>query len=298
MKITFIGGAHIDYMGKLADEVVFGASNPGTLTTFPGGAGLNSARVAAMLGCDVVMAGPVGDDSQGKTIKQIIDNCGITNAMVCVPAGKTGSYTSIIGSDGQVVVAMADLSLNEKMDVKWLDENCRDALSNADMWFLTSNLSQTAIDELVTSANVPIAATTVSVSKAGRLQNVLDELDIVFTNQREAQSLLHTDEENCSELALQLMQRGIARGVVSNGAGPLSFWTETRVFDIEVSEISGVADIIDVTGAGDALAGTVLAAISRGEDFATAVKFGVRAGAATIGVATPVLDELNWEMLK
>jgi sugar/nucleoside kinase (ribokinase family) len=294
VKIVFIGGAHMDHMGKLLSAPVNGASNPGKLTSQPGGAGLNSASVAAMLDVHVSLVGPVGDDVTEKIVRQTLIERNIHDGLVSVRGRQTGSYTSIIGPDGDLVIGLADLTLYEDTTAEWLFENCADELEAADYWFLSANLARSSVGELIERAKAPIAAATVSISKAIRLRGVLEKIDVLFTNRAEAQSLLRSDEEDCEKLAGLAMSRGVKSGVVSNGRKTFAYFHKGKVTAVEVPPVDG---IVDVTGAGDALAGTVLAGLGKGMGFDEAVRHGAAAGQATIKVATPVRTDLTWDML-
>jgi len=158
-KIAFIGGAHIDRMGKLTGQVIEGASNPGIVKTVPGGAGLNTASVAAALGVDGLMICPIGDDESGVMLRQVLADRGVGDCLIAMPGRETGSYVSILGPDGNLVIALADLGLNEEITFDWLMGNYGLELKTSRSWFLTTNLPRGVIGELVRNATAEIIAT-------------------------------------------------------------------------------------------------------------------------------------------
>jgi len=291
---AFIGGAHFDRMGKLRGQVIDGASNPGVLKSAPGGAGLNTARVASKLGVGTSICGPVGDDVEQHVLRNLLKAENIQDGLVTVKGRQTGSYVSIIGADGELIIGFNDLALNEEMSAQWVLEKCSAPLNSADQWFITANLSRSAVRELVEYATVPIIAATVSQSKAIRFRGVLDKIEVMFTNAKEAQSLLGRTDGGSVELAGVLVERGIKSGVITDGANPLVYWIDGSVGELAVPQ---VGQVVDVTGAGDALAGAVIAGLDRGLSFVDAVGVGIKAAGKTIGTDKPVLEEMSWALL-
>ena len=290
---AFIGGAHFDRMGKLSGQVVQGASNPGVFKSMPGGAGLNTARVVAKLGAKAVICGPVGDDIEADELRKLLKDEHISDGLITMKGRQTGSYVSIIAPDGELIIAMNDLSLNEEMSALWVMENCAEHLAGAKHWFLTANLSRGAVRELVEAADVPIIAATVSQAKAIRFRGVLDKIALMFSNVKEAQSLLGRSDGEGEELAQVLLKRGVKSGVITNGAAAVTYWSQGTVHQIEVPQVSNV---VDVTGAGDAMAGAVIAGLDRGLGFGEAVGAGIKAAGETIQVDTPVFKDLSWKV--
>lgn len=295
MKIVFIGGAHIDRTGKLAGQAVPATSNPGRIAVGAGGAGLNTARVAQMLGADCTITGPVGDDDDSAILHNAVAAADIKNALVSVSGEKTGTYLSIVDGTGSLVSAVADLSLNDQLTADWLKDNAGAALGGADMWYVTTNLARGCISQLLKSPQARVAATTVSPAKAIRLRGVLDKLEVLFTNVDEAQSLLRVEEENPRELAHLLALQGVQKGVVSNADKPLCCWANNAFHELVPSATPITGTVI---GAGDALAGTVLAGISQSMDFTAAVASGMIAAQLTLQSNDPVVEHLNWPDLK
>lgn len=295
MKIVFIGGAHIDRTGKLAGQAVPATSNPGRIVVGAGGAGLNTARVAQMLGADCAITGPVGDDEDSVILRDAVTGAGIEDALVSVSGQKTGTYLSIVDGSGALVSAVADLSLNDQLTADWLEDKAGAVIGGADMWFVTTNLARGCISQLLQSPQARVAATTVSPAKAIRLRGVLDKLDVLFTNVAEAQSLLRVEEESPRELAHLLARRGVQKGVVSNADKPLCCWADEVFHELVPSAAPITGTVI---GAGDALAGTVLAGMSKGMDFTAAVACGMVAAGLTLQSDGPVVDHLDWSELK
>ena len=297
---VFVTGAHLDVIGRLNSDPVMGVSNPGRMENVPGGISLNMASAAVQLDLDCTIIGPIGDDVAGAQVRDIISERGIIDAMTA--HGETGTYTSVVAPDGTLVIAIADLEIYEKITASSIFDHHRDALSNANFWVLNTNVSKSVLAEIVNekrdgfAANALIAAATISPAKAPRLALILDSIDVLFTNTQEAASLLgKTGVQSNADLGKELQSLGVKSGTISDGAEALFWWCGENHGTLSPSPLENIAS---VTGAGDALAGSVLAGLAKGLDFEMAVKNGMAAAKLTLQSDGPVCLQLNWETLE
>lgn len=297
---VFVTGAHLDVVGRLNSAPVPGVSNPGKLENVPGGISLNMASAAVQLGLNCAIVGPIGDDLAGTQVRDAISTRGIIDAMT--PGGETGIYTSILSPDGTLVIAIADLEIYEKITASMIFDHHKDVLSAANFWVLNTNVSASVLAEIIRekktgfTTNARIVAATISLAKAPRLNSILDSIDVLFTNKQEAMSLLGRDDlENNSDLCKELQGLGVKSGTISDCAGALFWWCGEDCGTLSPSRLENIAS---VTGAGDALAGSVVAGLAKGLDFETAVKLGMAAAKMTLQSDGPVCLQLNWEILE
>ncbi len=296
MKICFLSGAHIDTVCRLNAPAIAGSSNPGTVSSWPGGAGLNTASTAARLGIDASLVGPIGDDASGRLLVETLQARNINSGLQIISDKRTGNYTSIIASNGDLVIAVADLRINDLVTADWLVAAGGELLNNADGWFISSNLDADTLGQLIERAeNRQIYAATISPAKTLRLLPVLTRLDLLFTNLKEARALLQIDDVSATDAALRLMDFGVKSGTISNGPQAVCWWNKGKV---ATTDVPPAPTVKDVTGAGDALAATMLAALAGNFSFADAVNCAIRASALTISVATPTFEEITWQMLE
>lgn len=296
----FVTGAHLDVIGHLNAAPIEGVSNPGRMENVPGGISLNMASAAVQLGLNCSIIGPIGDDVAGAQVRDAICERGIIDGMT--PGGETGSYTSILAPDGTLVIAIADLEIYEKITASSIFDHNRDVLSNANFWVLNTNVPASVLAKIVSekkpgfATNALIAAATISPAKAPRLVSILDDIDVLFTNRQEAMSLLGRDDlEHNGDLGRQLQSSGVKSGTISDGAEALFWWCGEDHGTLSPSRLENIAS---VTGAGDALAGAVLAGLAKGLDFETAVEKGMMAAKLTLQSDGPVCLRLNWEILE
>ena len=303
----FFSGIHMDMHGALEAPALLGSSNPGAFTSMPGGASLNSASVAALLGLDCAIIGMIGDDAGGDTLKQALTQRNIKTLLTIRNGMATGSYTSIIEPDGNLLIALADLGLNEEMNADQLIDDHTKPMAAADIWFLNSNLSAKTLLKLTDrDLNIRpklLTAASISPSKAQKLAPSLANLDVLFTNIAEASAMLNVIDGkpyNSGSLpALECIKRiqalGVLKGSLSHGSEKLWVWEDANLCKFQPAKLDNVTD---VTGAGDALAGTFIAGLAQGNSLATIAPLAISAAQMTITVKGPYNKNINWQELK
>lgn len=290
-------------MGRLGDAPVMGASNPGRFSVMPGGAGLNTASTAAALGLDCTLVGRVGDDGHARLISAALAERGLRDRLSSAPGRLTDTYTSILAPDGELVIALAQLDLVEELTGEWLAGAHGRDLDEAQFWFLSANLNARTVEQLVhRKRDRFVAAACVSPAKAGRLAGALGSIDLLFANRREAVNLIGAvagskpdAETDGAALAEAIAGFGVHSGIVTDGAGPVVAWDGKGAF---VLGPPPAARVVDVTGAGDALAGAVLAARAKGLGFEEAVASGVAAARLVLAVDGPYDPQIDWPALE
>jgi sugar/nucleoside kinase (ribokinase family) len=109
-----------------------------------------------------------------------------------------------------------------------------------------------------------------------RLADHLARLDLLFTNAAEAAALVGPGAP--AELARRLVAKGVGGVVLGQGAAGLALADDTDSLSLEALAVP----VVDVTGAGDALAAAVLAARLAGLDLAAAGRIGRLASALAV----------------
>ena len=307
LTALFFSGVHLDLLGRLDSPALVGASNPGSFTAMPGGASLNCASVAALLGLQCSIIGLIGDDAAGVTITNTLKAHAIRDHLTICAGEATGTYTSIIEPDGNLHIAVADLGLNERITAPWLLDNKAEAMAAGDIWLINSNLMAEPIAAL-SDPSLPtrpkiLAAASVSPSKSRNLAPSLGNVDVLFTNIAEASAMLNVlggkpydaarlDVHQCIN---RLRDLGVAKGTLSQGSDALWLWDETGVQQFIPPKLD---KIIDVTGAGDALAGAFLFGLANGQTMAQSAPLAIAAAQMTIATLGPYNGEITLEELK
>lgn len=287
--VTVFGGVTLDRVAKTDGPAVLGASNPGMVRRLPGGVGFNVATILARLGVRTRFVSRVGADADGESILTSAREMGIeTGGLGVSPTGATAGYHATFDNEGNLVVGVADMKICDEITPASL---ARMALSQreGDFWIIDANLPAESIAFLVeeaAQAGTPVAALTVSPAKALRFVPVLDRLSYVFTNRREAASMLGLDPNdaglNVARLAAELARTRSAYVIVTNGGESLAaaHGADVRSF------VPFRATITGVNGAGDSFAAGSIEALVHGYELKDAIRHGLAAAAMTLEAGT------------
>lgn len=295
-------GAHLDVCGTLKQGAVAGASNPGSFKTSVGGICFNMAAASAQLGLQSTIISPLGNDINANIVRSALNNFGIRDGTFEVCGAATANYTSIVQPDGNLVIALADMEIYENTTFEEVSFIQDQPFAQNDYLVLNTNLKPEVLKQVFdyfrgNDVQKPkIAAATVSYAKAPRLRPFMDQIDLLFTNRAEAARLLDIPDANIKmeEITERLHKLGCTTGAITNGAQPLYWWNDANFGEIAPPKQTHPVNVI---GAGDALSGTVLAALNDGKKFVDAVQFGVAAAALTISTTEPVYKDLSWGRL-
>ncbi len=278
-RILVIGGAHIDRRATITGTVVAGASTPGAWHEEPGGGGFNAARNLANLGNRVAMVSVRGGDEAGERVGEAMASAGIVDMAQVFLDRTTPCYSAVLDHKGDLVIAVADMDLYDRFVHRQLSrKSIRQAVANADFVLCDANLpaeTLAALSELTARYDKRLAAIAISPAKAPRLAGAFENLSVLFLNAAEAHALCDRPARP-EEWPDRLHALGIARAVITQGPGPLYGFDGTSVFRFTPP---AATQIVDVTGAGDALAAATIDALARGKPLASAVRHGIAAAA-------------------
>lgn len=124
MDTLIVGLIALDTISRVSGSVVLEDSNPGILTANIGGVGFN-VSLAHKFGLqsqdlknNYRLVSAVGNDFAGRTVISQVHACGEDTSGIYVAKGqKTAQYSAIMDSKGDLVVAVADMSIME--DSSW-----------------------------------------------------------------------------------------------------------------------------------------------------------------------------------
>lgn len=285
--ILGIGGAHIDRRGQVSVDFVSGASNPGAMGEDVGGGIFNALRNATRGGAEAWLISARGGDAAGETVARAVAAAGIRDLSITFLDRRTPSYTAILDRHGDIIAALADMGLYDLALGKQLRRAAIfESAGEADAIFCDANLATDAL-ELVPklAGGKPIFAIGISPAKAVRLINIMPSLTCLFLNTREAGAITGLSSAvSPSVLVDALRSKGLQSAVLSHGGEPVAAYDGTQAISIAPPK---PRRIVDVTGAGDALAGMTAAALLQGAPFAQAVRGGIAAALLAIESRDP-----------
>lgn len=298
-RILVLGGAHLDRRGQIQGRTVTAASNPGTFREDVGGGAFNLARNLALLGHQVELVSPRGGDDAGEKVTAAARAAGIKDRPFVFLDRATPSYTAILEQDGNLVIALADMDLYRLFTPRRLKtRSLRNAIEAADFIVCDANLPDETLTALAATAlekAVPLAAIAISPAKVGRFRDSLPNLTYLFMNAAEAKALVEHDTVHVHDLPQKLRALGLKGGIITQGSDEIAAFSSEQTFTMTPP---GSIDIVDVTGAGDALAAGVLDAVLAGAPLPQALHNGIAASRITLSSPHAVAPEFNREQLR
>jgi len=287
MKLIGIGGGHIDRRGQIAGDYIPAASNPGKMREDIGGGALNALRNAAQRGLACTFVSVRGGDSAGEQVSRAIAEARITDLSATFLDRATPSYTALLDRQGDLIAGFADMGLYDLVFPKQLRRSTiSQAIAAQDALLCDANIPEAGLEWLASlAAQKPIFAIAVSPAKVVRLKRILTHLTCLFMNVREARALAGNAGLSVNKAVHALRIAGLRAGVITTGSEALILFDEEGAFSLQPPS---PARLVDVTGAGDALAGVTISALLRGSSLSDAAREGVAAASMTLESAQAV----------
>ncbi|MDY7028743.1 MAG: carbohydrate kinase family protein [Spirochaetota bacterium] len=192
MAIIVIGGINQDIKAVPHAVLRPGTSNPGTVWMGPGGVGRNIAHTLAGCGIEVSLWSVIGDDSTGRELRESTRKAGINVDELLTAAGsRTGSYTAIQDREGELVAAVSDMQIMERISPDYLEER-KETLGLADCLIADTNLPAASLQllaSLASDSGTPLLIEPVSTAKAARLMDLPLKADWITPNADELEVL-------------------------------------------------------------------------------------------------------------
>ncbi|MCE4557519.1 PfkB family carbohydrate kinase [Roseateles cellulosilyticus] len=292
--IVCIGGLNIDRKLRLLADALPESSNPCEAHETPGGVARNIAENLARLGLPVALIAAVGDDAGGRLLMEQATRVGIdTGAVLRLPRHVSDSYTAVLGPDGELQLGLAAMPLVERLN-PWALQASKALRARAALVVADGNLPTDAWPLLLSEAmeqGTVLVGVAVSEAKMERLPDDLRGLTLLLLN---AGELATVADEPDMALA-RLHARGVGCVLVSHGSDGLMLsqpGTEPRHW------AAPAVAVVDVTGAGDALAAGVCAALLRDRhDLDAAARVGLALAALTLQTTDSVHPDLAPDFL-
>ncbi|MCW2757222.1 MAG: PfkB domain protein [Nocardioidaceae bacterium] len=300
--VVVIGGANMDIKARSRASAVPGSSNPGTALISPGGVGRNVAENLARLGTRTHLVASVGSDDLGEQLLSATQAAGVHVEHVRRGAKATGTYTAIVDADGEMIVAVADMTATDDLPPVQLDR-ARDVLATASFLILDGNLSTETLSyalDLAQQYGVRVLLDPVSVPKAGVLSPVIRTdrpIHTVTPNRGELAALTGLPTKSSRQVAKAsevLHARGVEwvwvrlgeRGSILSGHGE-----QQRIESVPTA-------VADVTGAGDAMSAAYCHELLRDRTPLEAATFAHAAAALTIASEHTVRPDLTDHLVR
>lgn len=289
-----VGGAiNTDLVSRTAriperGETVTGRS----FAIFGGGKGANQAVAAARSGAPVVMVGAVGRDDFGTQRLSDLSSEGINLDAVATLDGVASGVAQIFvedsGDNRILYVPGSTMAVTVSVVGAALPPGTTGVL------LLTLELPAAVRDELIRRARaLGMRVVLNATPEPDEALNVLRDIDVLIVNEAEALALAGSagstsratdspvDAGDWSALGRRLLSLGPGGGVLTLGDAGARLFERDR----EVAVSAPAVDVVDTTGAGDALCGALAARLAAGDTLDDALRWGVAAGSLTCTVS-------------
>ena len=285
-KIVVAGSSNIDmtaYVKTLPrpGETIGG----GRFMQANGGKGANQAVAAGRLGGKVTFLTCVGDDMQGRMLKEVFASDGIdTSCMKFSADSPTGTALIFVADDGENCIAVAPGANRELLpeDIDAAEETVRKAGFLLMQLEIPLETVYHAVD-LAYGEGVKVVLNPAPFSDAIPVE-VLRKLWLITPNETEAEKLTGIKIESVNE-AFQaadfLLSQGVKNVIVTLGS------SGSVICNADVHEFVPARKVtaVDTVGAGAVYNGALVTALSEGKDLVEAARFATIA--SSIAVTRP-----------
>jgi pseudouridine kinase len=299
IEVVVIGAARLDVKARMRGDTVAGTSNPGDVRMSIGGSARNIAENLSRLGTRTALLSVVCEDDFGHTIIDQTGHAGVLTDHVLRSCNHhSASYIALLGSHGHLLVGVDDTSAIAALTPEYIDDHA-DLLSAARMVVMDANIpveSGARILAICSDAGVPVVLDTVAYTPALRYRHLIGSFYMVSPNEIEAQALTDVrilSESHAIMAAQHLLAEGVTIAIITRADAGLVYATSALTGNVPAVAV----EVIDPTGAGNALTATVVYALLNDIPIDEAVRLGVSAAALTLSSTETVRQDLTLESL-
>ncbi len=292
-----VGGVNVDIGGRAFAPLVAEDSNPGAVTISLGGVGRNIAHNMSLMGMDVRLLTACGDDLNGERVGASCSELGIDMSHALrVPGAATPTYLYLTTPDGEMVLAVSDMAVCEKITPAYLTANLA-LLQNAQVVVADANIPAAALQYLAGNCTCPLFVDPVSTAKAEKLRPILHRIHTLKPNKLEAELLSGVkieSREDAAKAADKLTALGVRRIFITLGAdGVYAAHGDKRLW---LPNIPG--QMVNTTGCGDAFMAALVWAYLRGSDLETTACAGLAASSIAMESGETINPAMSAEALE
>ncbi|XP_062856109.1 uncharacterized protein zgc:136858 isoform X2 [Trichomycterus rosablanca] len=327
-KTIVIGGVNVDFIAKgTTKEFVFGQTNPGSVCQSFGGVGRNIADCLSRLDHNILFISAIGTDSHSEAVLNYCKHMD-TGAVARLQVQRTATYCAVITESGELSLGLGDMDIHQQITEKYVSKY-EEKLSSASLVVLDGNVPVSTIDyvcSLAKKSSVPVWYEPTDADKACKpfLSDSWKALTHTSPNLAELCTMnrtlcLPTPEVLPSSLVevlscaaalsrplLEYLQCVVvtlgALGVLvcgehqagTVGLQPRKHKRRGRLCAVYYPALPVCPEeTVNVSGAGDSLAGGMMAGILQGKDTDTCVRMGLLAARLSLFSPHPISPALT-----
>ncbi|MGL5979034.1 MAG: PfkB family carbohydrate kinase [Erysipelotrichaceae bacterium] len=291
--VCVVGAANVDIIAASNNEIRPADSNPGKVTTSFGGVGRNIAENLVRLSLATELISVIGDDLYASQLLTHSREVGISlHHALHRKHASTSTYVCIADHSGEMQVAISDMDGYDAITPDYLQSKL-DVMNKACCVVMDTNISQAAIEYLLSHVEVPVFVDPVSCTKAQKLIQYLDKIHTLKPNVLEARVLVGEDLEP-QALVKRLLELGVKQVFLSSGEQGVWYGDQNEIGHFVHKE----AAIVNTTGCGDAFMAGVVYAFKKQASLALQASYGNAAASITLKSHGAISEEMKEERLE
>jgi pseudouridine kinase len=297
--VVVVGAACLDVKGRIGGDIVAGTSNPGDVRVSVGGCARNVAENLARLGMPTALLSVVCQDDFGQTIVSQTERAGVNTDHILLSCEQhSAAYMALLSGQGALLVAVDDTAAAAALTPDYIADHA-ELLENARLVVIDANVPLETAETLLSicaPAGVPVALDPVAYAPALRYRPLAGTFFLMTPNAVEAQALTGLPVADAAQGAIaakHLISAGVEIAIITLADQGLVYATPDANGYVPAIEV----EIVDPTGAGDALTAAVVYALLNDIPVDEAVRLGVSAATLTLGSAETVRQDLSLESL-
>ena len=292
-----VGGVNVDICGRSLVPLVAADSNPGAVSMSLGGVGRNIAHNMSLMGVEVRLLTAYGNDLNGERVAASCSELGIDLSQALrVNGGTTSTYLYLTDPEGEMALAVSDMSICEKITPEYLAANLG-VLQNAQVVVADCNIPAESLQYLADNLTAPLFVDPVSTIKAEKIRPILNKIHTLKPNRLEAELLSGVkieSKEDVEKAADKLTELGVHRMFISLGAdGVFAAMGEEKLW---LPNIPG--NMVNTTGCGDAFMAALVWAYLEGSSLEETAKAGLAAGSIAMESGETINPDMSAEALR
>lgn len=295
-EVYVIGGANIDIIGRSAKKIIDCDSNIGTVVQSYGGVGRNIAENIARLGFPVHFVSVFGDDYNGMNCMKYCMKCGIDMSdCQIIENERSSSYLAVLDETGDMIVGINDMGILKHLNQDHI-ANVFKKIKKDDILVIDTNLEKDLIEWMMKHAPCDVYVDPISCGKAVKLKHLLSYIHTFKPNVLEAEyvsGIAYKDDASIDQMGQYFLDQGMQEVYISLGKDGVRGFKK----DTTVTCSTETIQVVNATGAGDALMGGIVAGSLLGYDFIDKIQFAQSASVCTIETASSVCEELSIDFI-
>lgn len=279
-KITVIGSSNMDLTVRtphipVKGETIFGGE---VIMSF-GGKGANQAVAVSRLGGDVNFISKVGDDSNGRMMKEHFAAEGLcTDSVISDPSSRSGSAWICVDDNGDNMIIVMP-GANGSMSVADL-EPFEEMIRSSDYLLMQLEVPVEVVAHAAEIASASGVKVILNPAPAAPLSDsLLSKLYALTPNETECRILCGSEasDDDVANAAV-LYRKGVKNVIVTLGDKGSMIYNADGVVTVPATKVEAV----DTVAAGDTYNGALCVALSKGRSLVEAMKFATAASAIAV----------------